>query len=48
MVMKHGFPPEVERSGSIQDSDVKDDICWIMEGGKIAFQHRYGRLMDMA
>lgn len=48
IVMKHGFPPEVERSGSIQDSNVKDDICWIMEGGKIAFQHRYGRLMDVA
>lgn len=47
MVMKHSFPPAVERSGSIQNSEVKDDICLIMEGGRVALQSRYGRLMEV-
>lgn len=31
-------------SGSLQDKAVRDEVCKVMEGGKIAFEHRYQRL----
>jgi ABC-type cobalamin/Fe3+-siderophores transport system ATPase subunit len=34
----------VSKSGSLQDKDMRDEICKIMEGGKDAFERRYQRL----
>lgn len=48
MVMEHGYPPTASQAGSIQDQAVKDDICLIMEGGRPAFESRYGRLLGAA
>ena len=34
----------VERSGSLQDRKMRDEVCEIMEGGREAFARRYKRL----
>jgi energy-coupling factor transporter ATP-binding protein EcfA2 len=34
----------VSKSGSLQNKDMRDEICKVMEGGKDAFERRYQRL----
>ena len=34
----------VSRSGSLQDQEIRDEICSVMEGGREAFESRYRRL----
>lgn len=34
----------VKLAGSLQDQDMRDEICKVMEGGKTAFERRYQRL----
>lgn len=33
------------RSGSLQNPKVRDEVCDVMEGGKLAFEKRYRRIM---
>ena len=35
----------IERQGGLQERDVRDEICTVMEGGKEAFETRYRRIM---
>ncbi len=35
---------EVAKAGSLQDRNIRDEICRVMEGGREAFQSRYRRL----
>jgi hypothetical protein len=35
---------EIARSGCLQDRDVRDEICQVMEGGAQAFERRYRRI----
>lgn len=44
-VLEHGHVPRIETSGGIQNANVKNSICLIMEGGESAFEQRYRRLM---
>ncbi|MCY4572561.1 MAG: AAA family ATPase [Gemmatimonadetes bacterium] len=34
----------VSQAGSLQDQDIRDEICRVMEGGREAFESRYRRL----
>ena len=34
----------VSHSGSLQDPEIRDEICGVMEGGREAFESRYRRL----
>jgi hypothetical protein len=34
----------VNKSGSLQDQDMRTEVCQVMEGGKEAFERRYQRL----
>lgn len=45
VVVRHGIVPVVGHQGSIQDSDVREAVCKIMEGGERAFRERYLRLV---
>ena len=33
-----------ERDGGLQEQEVRDTICSVMEGGKVAFHDRYRRI----
>ncbi len=35
---------KADESGSLQDQSVRDEVCKVMEGGKVAFERRYQRL----
>lgn len=43
MEFEHG-QCRIRRFGPLQDSDIRDDVCEIMEGGRQAFLNRYRRL----
>lgn len=43
--LSYGEVPAVAYHGSIQDTEVRDAICRIMEGGEKAFASRYQRLL---
>lgn len=45
-ILRHGTMPDVEAHGSIQAATIKQSICLIMEGGELAFEARYKRLMN--
>jgi hypothetical protein len=46
IIMKENLPvPAIEAAGTIQETDVKDAICLILEGGEPAFAARYRRLV---
>jgi hypothetical protein len=45
-ILRHGNMPDVEAHGSIQAATIKQSICLIMEGGELAFEARYKRLMN--
>lgn len=34
----------VTRSGSLQEKDMREEVCRVMEGGREAFERRYRRL----
>ena len=34
----------ISKSGSLQDADMRNEVCKVMEGGKVAFERRYQRL----
>ena len=34
----------ISKSGSLQDKDMREEVCKVMEGGKVAFDRRYQRL----
>ena len=34
------------KSGSLQETDVREEVCKVMEGGREAFQRRYRRLVE--
>jgi len=34
----------VVKSGSLQDLEIRDEICRVMEGGREAFERRYRRI----
>jgi hypothetical protein len=44
-VMQHADLPTASQEGSIQDENIKQAICLIMEGGEEAFAARYRRLL---
>lgn len=47
VVMEHNVPvPTADVAGSIQDPGVSNAVCWILEGGRDAFEARYRRLLD--
>jgi hypothetical protein len=35
---------KVQQSGGLQESDVREEICEVMEGGRDAFELRYSRI----
>lgn len=45
IVLKHGRVPIVTQSGAIQSPEVRAAICSIMEGGELAFEARYRKLI---
>ncbi len=45
-ILTHGSVPQVEASRAIQNEEIKESICLIMEGGKSAFEARYSKLMQ--
>ena len=45
IVLKHGKVPVVAQSGAIQVPEVREAICSIMEGGELAFEARYSKLV---
>ncbi|MDY7541826.1 AAA family ATPase [Cryobacterium sp. 5B3] len=47
-VLKHGPVPVIAQSGAIQDPAVREAICSIMEGGELAFEARYRRLVGQS
>ena len=36
----------VERQGTLDDNEIRADVCRIMEGGKSAFKKRYARMVE--
>ena len=34
----------VVESGSLQEKDIREEVCRVMEGGREAFERRYRRL----
>lgn len=45
LVMEHAPLPKAALVGSIQNEDIRQSICLIMEGGTEAFEARYQRLL---
>ena len=35
----------VVKAGSLQEQDMRDEVCRVMEGGRAAFETRYHRLI---
>lgn len=38
----------IHKHGGLQERDVRDEICRVMEGGRVAFENRYRRIMGIA
>lgn len=44
-VMKYkGGQVQIDKQGGLEESDIREAICTIMEGGRQAFENRYNRL----
>ena len=37
----------ISREGGLQEQDVREEICRVMEGGREAFESRYHRIMPL-
>lgn len=46
-VMQHASVPQPTASGAIQEDTIRDLICRILEGGELAFEARYKRLIPV-
>ena len=42
-----GARTAISREGGLQEQDVRDEICRVMEGGREAFESRYHRIMPL-